>query len=292
MALVVLQSACAAIVPDVRGLANKGSFPEAEKLLQSHAAAQGRTPEWLEAYSWLGRGALNNKLYDKALEYAAETREMCLAELKKRPMDQEPRLPIAYGAAIEVQAQALAATGKRSEAVALLNAEVKTYGKTSIYTRLQKNVNLLTLEGRPAPAVAAAKWAYMGKPALVFLWAHWCGDCKQQAPILAKLREEFKNLQVIAPTKLYGYAARGEDATPDVERKWIDSVLEQHYSVLKGMPVFVDADTFARYGSSTTPTLVLVDAKGVVRMYHPGKMTHEELTAKIREMGGAVRSSE
>lgn len=283
-------AAHAAIVADVRALANKAAFVEAEKLLNA-AAAQGKTPEWLEAYSWLGRGALNNKQYEKALSYAAQTREMCLAELKKRPMDQEPRLPIAFGASIEVQSQALAAQGQRAEAVTLLNGEIKRHGKTSIVTRLQKNLNMLTLEGRPAPPVASAKWAYRGDPVLLFFWAHWCGDCKQQAPILAKLRDEFPQLKIVAPTKLYGYAARGEDATPEAERKWIDQVLEQHYSMLKGMPMFVDTPTFTRYGSSTTPTLVLVDPKGVVRLYHPGKMTLEELSAKVREMGSG-RASE
>ena len=36
-----------------------------------------------------------------------------------------------------------------------------------------------------------------------------------------------------------------------------------------------------RYGVSTTPTLVLVDRRGIVRLYHPGNMTEEELSAVI-----------
>ncbi len=276
----------AALVPDVRGLANKGEFAAAEKLLEQ--ARGGDPSEWLEAHSWLGRGALNNKLYDKALDYASKTREMALAELKKRPMDQEKRLPIAFGASQEVQAQALAATGRRSEAVAFLQAEFQTYGQTSIRTRMQKNLNLLTLEGQPAPLIAG-KNPFIGKITLVFLWAHWCGDCKAQAPILARLREEFgqAGFHVVGPTKLYGYAARGEDATPAVERGWIDQVVKEHYAMLPEMPVIVDEATFTRYGASTTPTLVLVDRKGIVRKYHPGKLTHEELSAAIRKIAAS-----
>ena len=67
-------SAWAQLVPEVRGLANQGNFAAAEKLLND-AAKSGKGPEWLEAFSWLARGALNNKQYDKAEQYAAKTRE-------------------------------------------------------------------------------------------------------------------------------------------------------------------------------------------------------------------------
>lgn len=284
----------AALVPDVRALAVRTNFSGAQKLLDEFAAKEGKTPEWLEAYSWLARGALNNKLYDKADAFASETRKMALTDLKKRPLDQEPRLPTALGASIEVHAQAMAARGNRSEAVAFLKDEIKTYRGTSIRARLQKNLNLLTLEGRPAPAIATKDWlnvqpkaleAYRGKPVILFFWAHWCGDCKQQAPILAKLRNDFaaSGLTIIAPTRYYGYAARGEDATPDVERKHTEKVLKEYYSMLPATPVTLDNETFFNYGASTTPTLVLVDPKGIVRLYHPGTMSYEELAAKIRE---------
>jgi thiol-disulfide isomerase/thioredoxin len=285
----------AALIPDVRALANKGDFAAAEKLLSEFAAASGKTPEWLEAYSWLARGALNNKMYDKAESYAAKTREMALAELTKRPMDAEPRLPIAFGASQEVHARALAATGARSEAVAFLQEELAKYRDTSIRTRLQKNLNLLTLEGKTAPPISATEWLnakpksmgeYRGKALLLFFWAHWCGDCKQQAPILARLRQEFgpRGLEIVALTRYYGYAARGEEATPAQEKAHIVKVLGEHYAMLPNLPVGIDNETFMQYGSSTTPTLVLVDAKGVVRLYHPGKMSEEDLAARVRAL--------
>jgi thiol-disulfide isomerase/thioredoxin len=294
-AVLFLAHLSAALIPDVRTLANKADFAAAEKLLAEAQAKSGKTPEWLEAYSWLARGALNNKMYDKAEQYAAKTREMALAELEKRPLDAEPRLPIAFGASQEVHAQALAATGARIEAVAFLQGEVAKYRDTSIRTRLQKNLNLLTLEGKPAPPITADEWlnakpkpieAYRGKTLLLFFWAHWCGDCKQQAPILAKLRKEFgpRGFEIVAPTRYYGYAARGEDATPAQEKTHIAKVLGEHYAMLAGMPVAIDDETFMQYGSSTTPTLVLVDPKGIVRLYHPGKMSEEDLAARVRAL--------
>ena len=37
-----------------------------------------------------------------------------------------------------------------------------------------------------------------------------------------------------------------------------------------------------RYGVSTTPTLVILDRQGIVRLYHPGMMTAAELDAVIK----------
>jgi hypothetical protein len=70
---------------------------------------------------------------------------MCVAELKQVPLDSEPHLPIALGAAIEVRGLALAAEGHRAAAKAYLLAEGKKYGTSSIGDRIQKNVNLIAL---------------------------------------------------------------------------------------------------------------------------------------------------
>ena len=54
---------------------------------------------------------------------AMRSGDFAFAELKSRPMDQEPHRPIAIGAAIEVHAQVLADQGQRGEAVNYLRAE-------------------------------------------------------------------------------------------------------------------------------------------------------------------------
>jgi len=36
-----------------------------------------------------------------------------------------------------------------------------------------------------------------------------------------------------------------------------------------------------RYGVSSTPTLVLIDRDGIVRMYRPTRMTEAELSRRI-----------
>jgi hypothetical protein len=110
-------------------------------------------------------------------------------------------------------------------------------------------------------------------------------DCKGEAPIIARLRQEFapQGLVVIGPTKLYGYAAQGADATPAQEQAYIDSVRTRYYSALSDMPVPLSKHNFDAYGASTTPTLVVLNRAGKVEMYHPGAMPYDELRAAVEK---------
>jgi thiol-disulfide isomerase/thioredoxin len=233
-------------------------------------------------------------MWDKAAGYSAETRRLVQGELKKRPLDAEKSVPLALGAAIEVEGHTLAATGRLSEALAMLNRELKTYYTTSIRTRIQKNIHLLSLVGKPAPALDVARFlsgpklpalgGLKGKPVVLFFWAHWCSDCKQQGPVLTELKAKYPALQIVAPTQTYGYVANGEDATPAVEVPYIEKVRAQYYPDLTRVPAPLSNENFKLYGSSTSPTLVLIDKAGVVRMYHPGKMTAAELIPEIEKV--------
>ncbi|MDQ6663577.1 MAG: hypothetical protein M3Z23_04205, partial [Acidobacteriota bacterium] len=109
------------------------------------------TPEAVNSIAWQGRGALEQKHYDEAEAFAVKARQLALAELKHRKLDQEPQLPLALGASIEVQAKVMDARGHRGEAVSFLREQLAAYRDTSIRARIQKNINLLSLEGKPAP---------------------------------------------------------------------------------------------------------------------------------------------
>jgi thiol-disulfide isomerase/thioredoxin len=289
-------SAFATVVTDVETAMSHGNFPLAETMLQSYRTQRGVTPEYLEALSWLARGDLITRQFDKAEATAKETEKLAVQSLATRPLDAEPHLPLALGAAIEVQAQLMTANGDRAGALALLSKDLATYRNTSIRTRIQKNINLLTLEGRPAPALQETEFlgakpmpllSLRGKPVLLFFWAHWCPDCKQEEHILAQVAREYapKGLVMIAPTQRYGYVANGDEAGPASELKYIEKIRHQYYADLLNVPAPVSEANFRNYGASTTPTLVLIDRHGIVRLYHPGAMTLEELRAALNRMG-------
>ena len=287
-------AARAGIVEDVRAQVGQNSYSAAEAELRNYKARHGVTPEYLEAVSWVARGAAAMKQWSQAANYARETRRLAEQLLTKQRLDTESHLPIALGAAYEVQAQALSETGKPAEAATLLRAALAKYRNTSIGPRLQKNLNLISLVGRPAPALQATQYlgvkpptlaSLKGSPVLLFFWAHWCGDCKAEVPIIARLRQEFapSGLVVIGPTQFYGYAAQGNDATPAQERAYIDSVRQRYYASLPDMPVPLSQQNFNTYGASTTPTLVVLNRAGQVSTYHPGAMPYEELRAAVEK---------
>jgi len=285
----------ASIVAAVRGAMDAGAFDAAGKLLQAHEAALGVSPQMLLAQSWLGRGALGSVRLADAERYATRTYDQGARLLESRGMDDEPDLPIAMGAAIEVLAQVGVRRGARSEAVLYLEDQLRRFAETSIPKRIQKNINLITLEGQPMLKLSTTEWLGTGRTRaegvrgnvqVLFFWAHWCSDCKTQGPVLARLIDRYRNdgLSVVAPTQRFGYVAGGQPAPPDVELRYIEAVRDQYYPWLSEMPVPLDEANHLSYGVSTTPTMVVVDRDGIIRRYHPGRLTDAELDLILRPL--------
>jgi thiol-disulfide isomerase/thioredoxin len=283
------------IVQKVREAIAANDYAKAEKLVLDDMAANGTTPIAVEAFSWLGRGAVAAKNYAAAMTYAARTYEIVEEQLKTRKLDDEARLPIALGAAIEVQALSLAGQGRRSEAVLYLRREGDLYKDTSIVARLNKNVNLLSLEGEPALAWTATEWLgpkpptaaeLKGKPVVLFLWAHWCGDCKKFAPVLDSIVKKYAQtgLTLLAPTQRFGYVAQRKPASPAEELAYIEQVRDEFYPWMKTISAPVSNAVYDAYGVSTTPTLVFIDRDGKVSKYNPGQLTGEQLEPLIQKI--------
>ncbi len=283
------------LVTAVRAATADKDWIRAERLVADHRSSRGVTAESVLAVSWLARGAAVERRWTDAEAFARRARTEALAQLKGRRVDQLAFLPGAVGNAIDVLAQVTVERGARVDAVRFLQDELTTYRNTSIAKRIQKTLNLYTLEGTQAPALDLSEFigvkpppltSFKGQVVLLFFWAHWCPDCKAQAPILATLYEKYKSrgLAIVAPTQRYGYAAGGVDAAPADEKRHIEQIRAEYYPVLAGVPMPLATANHLRYGVSSTPTLTLVDRQGVVRLYNPGRMTAEALEPIVQRL--------
>ena len=283
------------IIADVRAAIAAKDFAAGQARIDEYRSARGVTPEMIAALSWLARGTYAAGQLDQAAQYSVDTYGLAVEALQTRRLEDAGNLVTALGAAIETDALVRAARGDRSSAVYFLERELETYRDSPIHKRLQKNINLLSLEGQPAPALEARE--HLGPPfsgldqlkgnvVLLFFWAHWCPDCKAQGPIIESVLGEYRpqGLRVVAPTQRFGYIVSGQDAPPDLELEHIIQVRDQFYPFLRDEGVPVSEAIHKRYGVSSTPTLVLVDREGIVRLYHPGRMTEEDLEAAIRKL--------
>ena len=199
------------------------------------------------------------------------------------------------GAGIEVLSRVHDARGDRAGGVEFLTAERERYRGTSIETRIQKNVLLLSLEGAPFPVLDVehdlgtplpSADSLKGKVVVAFFWAHWCPDCKRQVPVLEQLHDAYgdQGLVVLGPTQLYGYIARGEDATPEQELAYLRGAYQERFPIPSWMSAPVSQRNFLEFGVSTTPTLVVIDREGIVRLYNPGDLPYEELAPHVERL--------
>ena len=251
--------------------------------------------DWLLAASWLGRGASFAERWEVAELYAREAHDGSVALLDERELDADSQLPLALGAGIEVLGQAQNARGDHVGAVEFLAAQRERYRGTSIETRIQKNALLLGLVGQPFPVLEVEHSlgeplptadSLKGKVVVAFFWAHWCPDCKRQLPILERLHESYgdRGLAILGPTQLYGYVQRGQDATPEEELAFLRGAYQERYPIPSWMAVPVSQQNFLDFGVSTTPTLVVIDREGVVRLYNPGDLPYDELSAQVERL--------
>jgi thiol-disulfide isomerase/thioredoxin len=260
--------------------------------MEAYRQRFGVNPEFALATSWQARGALALRDLNRAEAYADRARDVSLQLLKARKLDAEPMVPLALGASMEVHAQVMAQRGEVSSAVGFLEAERRKYAGTSIIERITKNINVLSLKGKRAPSLDATEWigakppawaSYRGKPVLVFFWAHWCPDCKEQAPVLANLMRRYsaRGLTLVAPTRYYGYVEGGQDAPRAAEKNYIVQTRDRYYAPLASAAAPLSSKIFETYGCSSTPTLALIDKQGIVRWYHPGTASEAELVREI-----------
>lgn len=272
-----------------------GDLPSAESILETHRAEKGQDGDYTLGVAWLARGAALLGDWKAASAYAKEARQIAEAKLHS-PADYESQGEAVYalGTAIEVEAQVLAAAGKKREALRLLDASERAqeaaHAPFNLRARIWKCRNKLELAGRKAPAFRLDDHlggkpptleSLRGKPAVLFFWWESCGDCKMQAAALRKVVEKYspKGVAFVALTRFYENPEARATEKDRIQRAWTDI-----YGLADKVPVLISDEAMLRYGVSATPTFALLDSAGIVRLYSPTRLTEERLSAGIEKL--------
>jgi len=269
--LSAVSSHAAALVSLVRLKLSAGDLPSGIAAVQDYKRDTGVDGEYLNAVGWLARGAILLHRSDLATQY--------VAELHREIPEEKPDLIVPFGAAIEVESRLILDREGRGAALKYLHAAAAVAQDPALRSRINKNINLLSMEGSPAPQISAEM---AGKPTVLFLWAQGCGDCRAQAAGLAHVWAKYrgKGVVMLAPTRYYGTVDE-KPATPDEEKARVTKVWSESYKGLEDVPVLIDTDAHIAYGASATPTFVFIDRKGIVRAYLPTRLSEEEMSRRI-----------
>ena len=272
-----------------------GDLSSAESILEVHRAELGEDGDYVLGVAWVARGAALLGDWKAASEWAKAARKLADERLKT-PDDYEKDRDAVYalGASIEVEAQVLAATGRKAEAIRFLDASEKAqeaaHAPYNLRARIWKRRNMLELVGTAAPEIRAGDQlgseapsleSLKGKPVVLFFWWEACGDCRMQAAALRQVVRKYadKGVVFLAPTRFYGKPDDRAEEKGKIEKAW-----RELYELEGTVPVPISDAAMVRYGVSATPTFVFVDRKGLVRRYAPTRMSADRLSAEIEAL--------
>lgn len=120
-----------------------------------------------------------------------------------------------------------------------------------------------------------------GKVIMLDFWATWCGPCIAQMPTLSRFYADYKKdgLEILGVTRYYG-AQSGFSVDTQSELEFL-----KKFKAEKNLPydfvVGKDISNQLKYGSTSIPTTVLIDKKGIVRFIESGSGDAEQLEAVI-----------
>jgi cytochrome c biogenesis protein CcmG/thiol:disulfide interchange protein DsbE len=108
------------------------------------------------------------------------------------------------------------------------------------------------------------------RPVYLNFFATWCGPCRVETPSIVALSKKYaaRGLRVI-----------GIDVGENMGKA---QGFAHDFSVPYALAVDPDSSTRATYGGGLYfPLHVFIDAKGIVRYYHPGEMSAAEIETAI-----------
>lgn len=179
---------------------------------------------------------------------------------------------------VTAKAEILNETGKRNEAVRLLDNLVSEFGEKSPEARSVTSLkNRILLIGSPAPAVTFERShgefkgleSLKGKVVILDFFAHWCGPCIRSFPDMKKLYSDYKDkgLEIVGLTTYYGYYKtenqKTRDMPKDTEFGKMSDFIKEHE--LPWPVVYGERTNFEAYGVTGIPHVAVIDRQGNVK---------------------------
>ena len=111
------------------------------------------------------------------------------------------------------------------------------------------------------------------KAIMVNFWASWCDPCKQEAPDLVRIANDYPNDLII-----YGVNVTKFDNKKNAEK------FVEKYQL--NFPVLLDleATIFDQYDGAAFPTNVLIDKHGVIQEIILGTISAKDLEKKVQQL--------
>ena len=113
--------------------------------------------------------------------------------------------------------------------------------------------------------------AFIGKPAVVNLWAAWCGPCRREMPLLHDAQRHYPNVTFV-------FANQGEEAGV------VQEYLTKANISLDNVVLDSRRDIARLAGAAVVPTTLFFDRRGALQSMHAGALLPENLAKTLHDL--------
>ena len=110
-----------------------------------------------------------------------------------------------------------------------------------------------------------------GRPAVINLWATWCGPCRREMPVLAEAQQTLPQVRFV-------FADQGESAAA------VQQFMRAQRLALDNVLIDGNLDLSSHYNVRGYPTTLFLDADGRLRDTHMGELSRATLAERLQRI--------